>query len=77
MKTEINIDDRLAERLKQAAEFSHISFAMAVERAISAGLPTLPQPPERQIYKTPGEFRRLIDKIQEEDDLEKVRRSGG
>ena len=86
MKTEIVIDDRVARRLSEAAEIAHISFNQAIERAINAGLPALPQKaPKPPTYVTqPHDFGASLDdpkamlaKLQEEEDIKRYGRGGG
>jgi hypothetical protein len=80
MTTEITIDDRLAVRVKEIADASHISFAQAVERAIFVGLPylaksdhTKPQKVENELDKANAALKQIL----EDEDLERYRHAGG
>jgi hypothetical protein len=52
MKTEVSINDSQAQRLREAAEVAGISFNLAVQQAIDAGLQHLPKKPSRKPYRT-------------------------
>lgn len=85
MKTEVMLDDAIAMELQKVAEESHISFGQALQKAVSAGLPSLRSPKKSGPFRivthdfgTPlDDPKALLAKLEEEEDLERYRRGGG
>ena len=85
MRTTINIEDDLAERLKAEAHAKNRSFTNVVNETIRAGLK--PEAPSPQRYRTvpwdagrlapgidPTKFNQLAEELEDEVLIERVRR---
>jgi len=85
----LTIDDDNAVRLERLRKERDLSFKQVVNDVLRRGLneaekPFRPKEPYelpvlrgmQPTFRTPEELRDLIDKIQEEEDLEKLKRSG-
>lgn len=84
MTTEVTIDDVTAALIKKGADAAHISFQEAAAAALRAGAQTTFGKPREPYKETPQDFgdpminlKETIARIQEEDDLERIRRISG
>jgi hypothetical protein len=77
MRTTIDLDETLLERLRNAAHFEGVSFKAMLHRVILRGLDTAPRPAAEVRYETPtfsmGKVREGVDLVKARwiaDDLE-------
>lgn len=85
MTTQVVIDDETTERLKEAAASERISFNEALSRAIRVGVARLSLDVDQKPYRVkPHNFgdalenpKEILAQLQEDEDLDKMRRSRG
>jgi hypothetical protein len=77
MRTTIDLDETLLERLRNAAHLEGVSFKAMLHRVILRGLEMVPRPAEEVRYETPtfsmGKVREGVDLVKARwiaDDLE-------
>lgn len=84
VRTTINIEDDLVDRLKEEAHRKRRPFTEIVNNAIRAGMPSMPS--ERKPYQTipfesklcpgidPGKLNQLADELEDEFLIDRIRR---